>query len=262
MNLNLRQRQIKEAQMKLSEFITILLEQSELITIIVSIISAVLASWGGVYFNNRHQFKAQKENHERRIKTEIFTKTINALSENRELLAHLSVLSTEKTCHSIQQNKIPPEFYLWASDETIRAVLDLCTAIIEETSRLTTLKTDIDAKKEVLNIIIENRHSDELRIEKENEIHTLTEELISECKVFYTQSEFAEIKIIACIRREYGTSFNEERFREMANAHNNQCLETMRKYNVITNKIHGRMIDDKKKYSRHISNNQQDGNDA
>ena len=226
------------------------MEHLEIITIIGSIIGAVLASWGGVFLNNLYQFKAQKENHERRMKTEVFAKTAKALSESRSLLAHLPTLSTEEVYNSMQQDRIPPEFFLWASDETIRAALDLCLVIMEEISRLILLKVNIDAKAEVLKVIINNQHPYELCAKKKNEIYALTEKLINECRYSYTQSEIAEIKIIACIRREYGTAFNEERYREMANANNNKCAEIMKKHDADVAKIQDNMIAEKKKYSR------------
>ena len=226
------------------------MEHLEIITIIGGIIVAVLASWGGVYFNNRHQFKAQKENHERRIKTEVFAKTVNTLSENRSLIPCLYASSAQEVANSIQQNGIPPEFYLWASDETIQAALDLWVVIVEETSHLLLSKSDIEAKQEVLNVIIKNQHSDELFAKKESEIYILTKKLAEECRNSYARSEIAEIKMIACVRREYGTSFNEEVYRKMADVCNNQCAEITSKHGIGFSEIQDRMIVEQRKYSR------------
>ena len=226
------------------------MEHLEIITIIGSIIGAVLASWGGVYFNNRHQFKAQKENHERRIKTEVFAKTVNTLSENRSLIPRIPGLSAQEAVNTMQQYNIPPEFYLWASDETIQAVLDLWVVIVEETSHLVLSQTDIEAKQEVLDVIIKNQHSDELRAQKESEIYILAKKLADECRNSYVRSEIAEIKMIACVRREYGASFNEEVYIKMADACNNQCAEIASKHGIGFEKIQDRKIAEQRKYSR------------
>ena len=241
LTLHLCQRQIEDVQ----------LEHLEIIAIIGSIIGAVLASWGGVYFNNRYHFKSQKENHERQIKTEVFAKTLDALSKSRLLLVDIPVLSVKEVFDLVSQNRIPSEFYLWASDETIQATTDLSLIVDEEKSRLTVLKFDIITKKEVLNVVIENQHPTELRVKKENEIRNLENKLTSESRDSYARCGTAEMKVIACIRREYGTSFfNKETHHEMGSVYYNELKKIMNKHSACLNEIQDNMIAEKKKYSR------------
>ena len=223
----------------------------EILTFFGGIIGAVLASWGGVYFNNRYHFKSQKENHERQIKTEVFAKTLDALSKSRLLLVNIPVLSAKEVSDLVSQNRIPPEFYLWASDETIQATTDLSLMVDKEKSDLILLKFDIDTKKEVLNVVIKNQHPNELRVKKENEIRDLNDKLISESRDSYAQCGTAEMKVIACIRQEYGTSFfNKETHHEMGSVYYNELRKIMNKHNTCLNEIQDNMIAEKKKYSR------------
>lgn len=230
---------------------------------IITIIGAIAASWGGVYINNHRQFKAQKENHERLMKTEALTKVSTAMSKSRLLLIDFLVLSAKEAYDSVLQNRIPSEFYLWASDKTIQAALDLSVMIEKQKSHLMLLKFDINAQKEILNIMIQNQHPNELCVKKENEIRALEKKLISESIKSYGLCGAAEMKVIACIRQEYGTSFlNKEKFDEMGSTYYNKFAKIKNNHDACVLKAQNNLIAEKRKYSYRASHNQRDDNDA
>ena len=223
---------------------------------VLTIAGAIAASWGGVYINNHRQFKAQKENHERLMKTEALTKASTAMSKSRLLLIDFLVLSAKEAYDSVLQNRIPSEFYLWASDETIQAALDLSVIIEEQKSHLMLLKFDINAQKEILNVMIENQHPNELYVKKESEIHALEKKLISESIKSYGLCGTAEIKVIICIRQEYGTSFlNKEKFDEMGSAYYNEFTKIKNNHDACILNARNNLIAEKRKYSHRASHN-------
>ena len=192
----------------------------EILTVFGGIIGAIVASWGGVFLNNRYQFKVQKENHERQIKTKVFTDAAKAIVNTRLMFLRLSTLPIDKVDDYLTQNTTPPELILWATSKTIQATLDLGVVMTEETTYLMSLKMVIH-EKELEIIDSENSHSNELHAE----IYDLKKQLSAKCQQFYLKTEIAEIKVIACIREELGISFNEAEYHRMVEAYNNRCLE-------------------------------------
>ena len=196
----------------------------EILTIIGGIIGAIIASWGGVFLNNRYQFRVQKENHERQIRTEVLTNAAKAMVNTRLIFIRLPTLPLDKVDDYIIQNVTPPEFCLWATNKTIQAALDLGVVMMEEVSHLTPLKVLIYEKEKELQIINpENSYSSELR----NEMYALIKQFTLKCHQSYLKTGIAEIKVIACIREELGVSFNEAEYHKMTETYNNQCMEIM-----------------------------------
>ena len=199
----------------------------EILAIIGGIIGAIIASWGGVFLNNRYQFRVQKENHERQIKTEVLTNAAKAMVNTRLILIRLPTLPMDKVDNYIIQNITPPEFALWATNKTIQAALDLVAVVMEEMHNLILLKMVIWEQEKKLEVInSENSHSDKLH----NEMNVLIKQLTLNCYQSYLKTEIAEIKVIACIREELGVSFDEAEYHKIAEAHNNRCMKIMNPY--------------------------------
>ena len=199
----------------------------EILTVIGGIIGAIIASWGGVFLNNRYQFRVQKETHERQIKTEVLTSAAKAIVNTRFLLIRLPTLPMDKVEDYIRQNVTPPEYSLWATNKTIQAALDLGAVVMEEMYHLMPLKLLIfEKEKELETINSENSNSDKLC----NEMNILITQFTLKCYQSYLKTEIAEIKVIACIREELGVSFDEAEYHKIAEAHNNRCMKTMNLY--------------------------------
>ena len=199
----------------------------EILAIIGGIIGAIIASWGGVFLNNRYQFRVQKENHERQIKTEVLTNAAKAMVNTRLILIRLPTLPMDKVDDYMKQNIIPPEFSLWATNKTIQAVSNLVTVVAEEVQHFMSIKLLIREKKNELRIAnSKNSHSDKLH----NKMNALIKQLTLKCYQSYSKTEIAEIKVIACIREELGVSFDEAEYHKIAEAHNNRCMKIMNPY--------------------------------
>ena len=201
------------------------LEHLEIITIIGSIIGAVLASWGGVFLNNRYQFKVQKENYERQIRTKVLTNAAKAIVNTRLILLRLPTMPIDKVNDYLARNTTPPELILWTTSKTTQTALDWAVVMTEEIVYLTSLKRVIH-KKELEIIDSENSYSDKLR----NEIHDLRKQFSAKCQRSYLKTEIAEIKVIACIREELGVSFNEAEYHKMIEAYNRRSLEIINRH--------------------------------
>lgn len=188
------------------------------------IVGAIVASWGGVFLNNLYQHRVQKENHERQIRTKVLRNAAKAIVNTRLILLRLPTLPIDKVNDYLTQNATPPEFVLWTTSKTTQTALDWAVAMTEEIVYLTSLKMIIHEKE--LEIDSENSYSDNLR----NEIHHLREQLTTKCQRSYLKTEIVEIKVIACIRKELGVSFDEAEYHKMMEAYNRRCLEIINRH--------------------------------
>ena len=162
------------------------------------IAGAIVASWGSVYINNRYQFKAQKEvqkeNHERELKTKAFTETRNIIITARFLFLELHDSSPTKERDLFRQYRTPPEFFIWATNQTLQAVCDFNIAVHQERNRLRAFKRSGSIFKE-------------------------------ECHRSFFGLADVEAKVIDCIRQEINISFDKEEYIKIHKAHYGEFIK-------------------------------------
>ena len=158
------------------------------------IVGAIIASWGGVFLNNLYQLKVQKENHERELKTKAFTETINVIIASRFLFLRLPDSSPDDENDLFREHGTPPEFFIWATNQTIQAVCDFKTAVYQERKRLRAYDRP--------SLIFRNQ-----------------------CYMSFFGLADAEAKVIDCIRREIKISFNKKEYLKIQKAHYDEFIE-------------------------------------
>ncbi len=165
----------------------------------------------GIIVNNYFQSTARHKEHIRDIKAKIFMDALRVLVKSRTVLVKMPILPMKELLEEQKRAVFPSELYLWATNQTIRAVIDLHAAITHAVMLYLPLNAPIVDLEHQAAIVESQEWSNDkdvklLRIHKH--INKLKKDLLDKCTSAYYGMENLQSKVILCMREELGAKFD------------------------------------------------------